>query len=121
VDYLHEFRPPLFKVPMYPRQPDSYPHNIYVNDPRPTLQAGRLIHYRFGVDDAFKIVGIPLSGQEFIDFDFGAVYHHTFMRGRWGNIVDYEQLPLRFETYSPIDQQRIQAKMAAIQQAQQPS
>jgi hypothetical protein len=117
IDYLHELPPPLLKVPIYPSQPDSYPYNIYISDPRPSVPEGHLIHYRFSVDEPFKIVTIPLAGEETLDFDFGAVYHHTFARGRWGVYLDYDQLPLRFESYSPADQERITAKAAQLRSA----
>lgn len=114
IDYLHEFRPPLLKVPIYPRQPDSCPYNIYVSDPRPSVKEGKLSRYSFSIDEPFKVVTIPLAGEATLDFDFGAVYHHTFERGRWGVYIDYEQLLLRFETYNATDQARIKAKMAAL-------
>jgi hypothetical protein len=114
VDYIHELRPPMLKVPRYPRHPNSYPYNIYVSDPRPSIQKGHFMPYGFDVDEPFSHVRIPLAGDEFIEFDFGVAYHHTFERGRWGTYVDYEQLPARFETYSPADQERIKTKMAAL-------
>lgn len=114
IDYVHELRPPLLKVPTYPYHPEAKAYNIYVSDPRPSVSEGRLIHYSFSVDEPVEIVTIPLADEEVLDFDFGAVYHHTFVMRRWGVYIDYEQLPLRFETYSPADQERIRAKMAVL-------
>lgn len=114
IDYIHELRPPMLKVPRYPRHPNSHPYNIYVSDPRPSIQEGRFTPYSCDVDEPFKPVFIPLSGDEVIEFDLGVAYHHTFVRGRWGTYLDYEQLPLRFDTYSEADQERINARMATL-------
>ncbi len=115
LDYLHEFPPPLLKVPVYPYEAGSHPYHIFVSDPRPSVSKGLLRAYGFAVDQAFPLVMIPLDGEETIAFDFGAVYAHTFARGRWGYGLDYGVPPARFGTYSPADRARIESVMARIQ------
>lgn len=116
IDYLHETPPPVMKCPIYPRQASSHAYNIYVNLPH----VNKVIIHGFDVDALFPNVVIPLSGDDEIVFDFGLVYQHTYRTMRWGTypqLVDYTQIPPRFETYSSADQERIRLKMAAIQSA----
>jgi hypothetical protein len=82
-----------------------------VSNPHPSLQEGRTAVYGFHVDQPLAPITIPLAGSDTIKVDFGAVYNITFSRNRYYGIhlVDYEQLPARFETYTSADQQRIQA------------
>lgn len=117
LDYVHEWSPTLLTYPRYPKDPDSHAYSIIVSDPRPTLQEGLVQGYGFDVDRLFPIITIPLADKESLDFDFGAVYRYTYRRGRWGDQVDYTQLPARFETYSPADQAHIQRRMALIAEA----
>lgn len=104
IDYLHETPLPL----NYRRARAYY---IVVSDPRPSVDSGKAKFNDFDVDAPFPIVEIPLAGSETLTFDFGAVYQHTFERGRWGKMLDYAALPERFETYSTEDRERIQAVM----------
>lgn len=60
-----------------------------------------------------------LAGPDVVQLDYDAVYQETFRRGRWGQEVDYAAMPLDFETYAPVDQAAIQARMAAIAEAVQ--
>jgi hypothetical protein len=115
VDYLHELPPPLLNYPIYPLDPYSQPYNILVSDPRPSVKEGRLRAYGFHVDQSFPIVTIPLAGDDTLNFDFGAVYRHTFARGRWGYSLNYAAPPPRFDTYHPLDRARIEAVMARVQ------
>jgi len=117
LDYLHELPPPLLNYPIYPRAEKSYPYNIFISDPRPSVSAGRLRAYGFVVDQKFPSIEIPLADDETLKFDFGAVYQQTFTRGRWGQHIDYATPPVRLEAYSPADQQRIAAVMERIKQA----
>jgi hypothetical protein len=117
LDYLHESPPPVMKYPIYPYHTGSHPYNIFVSDPRPSVHAGRLTAYGFDVDAPFPEVILPLAGSETLPFDFGTVYQHTYLRGRRGQSVDYTQPPVRFETYSAADQERIKNRMAAIAEA----
>jgi hypothetical protein len=119
LDYLHETPPPLRKVPVYPHEPHSHAYRIFINDPRPSIAHGRVMAYGFDVDGAFPLIYIPLAGEETLPFDFGKVYQHTFERGCWGiygDVVDYERYPVRFETYSAADQKRVTARMAQVAQ-----
>ena len=117
VDYLHELPPPVLNYPIYPSDPKSRPYNILVSDPRPSVKEGQA--YGFHVDQSFPLVKIPLAGDETLDFDFGAVYQHTFTRGRWGYNLDYTAPPPRFETYHPADRTHIQAVMNRVKSAQE--
>lgn len=115
--YLHELPYTAMSVRRYPDENGSHPYHIFVSDPRPSVAQGRFHDYGFDVDTAFPEIVIPLAGEETLKFDFGAVYQHTYQRGRWGTYgdgVDYDQLPVRFHTYSPADQARVQSRMKAI-------
>jgi Protein of unknown function (DUF4058) len=116
LDFLYEGPPPVRKCPVYPHQEGSHPYNIYINLPRQKIVTVR----GFDVDAAFPKVVIPLAGDDKLEFEFGAVYHFTYRAMRWGihhDLVDYTQLPARFHTYSPADQERIHGRMAAIAEA----
>ncbi len=119
LDYLHESPPPLLNYPVYPYEANSHPYHIFVNDPRPTLETGQVLAYRFDVDQPFPQVTIPLSGDDTLQFDFGAIYQHTFSVGRWGESLNYSAPPPRFETYHPADRVRIEAVMARVQAARE--
>ena len=116
IDYLHETPPPMLNYPVYPDDDGSHPYHIFVNDPRPAVNIGHLWAYGFNVDQPFPIVEIPLAGQETLSFDLGEVYQHTFGRGRWGQMVDYEQSPDRLHTYSGEDRARITVLMQQMQE-----
>jgi hypothetical protein len=58
-------------------------------------------------------------GPDKLELDFGAVYNRTFKSlTAYGQRVDYERLPERFETYSPADQEHIRRRMTAVAAAQ---
>lgn len=116
IDYLHETRPILGVLPSYPdRDEGAFPYWITVSDPRPALENGLSRFYGFGVDEAVPPIEIPLAGADKIVFDLGAVYQRLFAESRLCmDAVDYEQLPARFETHTPADQERIRARMAAV-------
>jgi hypothetical protein len=119
VDYLHQRRFPLKIVPSYPaRQPQAYPYVIAVSSPHPSLEQGQTAFYGFRVDDPIPPIAIPLLGDDRVILDLNAVYNHTFAANTaYGMlIVDYAELPPGFDTYDTIDQQRIQARMAAAAQ-----
>lgn len=105
IDYLHNSPPIWSDIP---------------SDPRPTLEQGKTYIYSFRVDVPVPSVYVPLAGADRIVFNFGVVYHYTLQASRFYKdvVVDYEQLPLNFERYDPVDQARIQAKM---QQLKEPS
>ena len=107
IDYLHETALPL----NYRRARAYY---VVISDPRPDIASGKAKLHGFGVDVPFPVVKIPLAGSETLSFDFGTVYQQTFERGRWGRMIDYTSPPLRFETYSKEDQERIEAVMKRV-------
>ncbi len=116
IDLLHESRPVPRAVPSYPdRHPEAYAYTIYVNDTRLGLQNGTTSAHGFGVNEPFPIVDIPLAGNEFILFDFREPYNTTYARLQLlRHRVDFQQVPLAFETYSPADQKRIQSVMDSM-------
>src|SRR5690606_10252748 len=103
-------------ITSYPdREAEAYPYSIIVTDPRPSFEEGQSKVYGFSVGDTIPVIEIPLADADVIVFDFGAVYNQFYANTRFfGETVDYEQLPVRFETYSPDDQQRIRAQMQAV-------
>lgn len=119
IDYLHQTPPIIRVLPSYPdRQPNAQPYSIAVSDPRPTLQDGLTKIYSFGVDEAFPTFEIPLLDQDKLTFNLTRVYNETFERVRlYSSVVDYEQLPLNFESYTEADQAKIRQRMSAIQAA----
>jgi len=116
IDFLHETRPIIRGITSYPdREAEAYPYSIIVTDPRPSFEEGQSKVYGFSVGDTIPVIEIPLADADVIVFDFGAVYNQFYANTRFfGETVDYEQLPVRFETYSPDDQQRIRAQMQAV-------
>ncbi len=112
IDYLHEQRPILPKMPAYPQATGAYPYAIIVTDSRPN--AGSVKGYGFKVAESITKCLLPLAGQETLIFDLNEVYQKTFIEGRWGDILDYDVEPERFETYSAEDQAKIRAVMASI-------
>ncbi|MBC7812719.1 MAG: DUF4058 family protein [Burkholderiales bacterium] len=114
VDYIHEFPATVPTYPLYPDEANSHPYNIFVSDPRPDVEQGRVRANGFDVDEPLPVVKLPLAGEDTFDFDLNAVYHFTYLRSRRSKGVDYRQQPLRLHTYSPADQARIQQRMAAI-------
>jgi hypothetical protein len=113
MDYLHETRSPIQRLPSYPDyEAGAYPYSIIVTDPRPSLQMGQMKVYGFRVDDPIPVVAIPLANEDVITLDFGAIYRRTYSSiGAYSYRVDYEQMPIHFEAYSPDDQARIRAVM----------
>jgi hypothetical protein len=120
IDYLHETRSPIAGLASYvDRQPNAYPYTILVSDPRPTLQEAQALLYGFHVDEPIPVVPIPLEGTDVVTLDFGAVYNTTYTdRELHESLIDYEQLPIRFDIYSADDQARIRARMQAIKEGQ---
>jgi Protein of unknown function (DUF4058) len=112
IDFLHETRSPVKGLPRYPRQPDSHPYRITVSDPTPTFETGLAKTSGFDVDQPIPMIALPLSSENSIEIDFGAVYNRVFESLEAYSVrVDYEQLPDRFEAYSPADQERIRQVM----------
>ena len=120
IDYLHETDSPIYGIPPYPNVENAFAYSITLSNPRLPDIAKAAFVYGFGVDDEIPTLIIPLAGSDSVQLDFGKVYHHTFRVGRWGHVVDYAEEPLHIETYSASDQERIQARMAAIRSDHQP-
>jgi hypothetical protein len=114
IDYLHEQKPVVARMPRYPAQAHAYPYWIIVSDPRPNWQDGKVQGFGFHVGDAIKSFPVPLAGSETLIFDLNAVYQHTFRAGRWGDLLDYAHEPERFHTYSAEDRVRIRAIMESV-------
>ncbi len=116
IDFLHETQPVPRSVPSYPdRDEQAHAYTIYVSDTRAGLPVGDALIYGFDVDEVLRPVMIPLAGKDAIDFDFFPAYNQTYSRLQLlQDQLDYTEPPLAFETYAPADQERIQARMAAI-------
>lgn len=122
IDFLHETPPTFERLPDYTnpeQQAIAHPYRIIVLDPHPTYREGRAGIIDLDVDQAMPSFVIPLSGDEYGECDIQAVYDFMFEYKFYGDVVDYTQLPLHFDRYSPADQQRIVNKMLAIIQAHQ--
>ncbi len=114
IDYLHQSPPTFDKVNTYTDA--LYPYRIIVIDPHPEFVDGKARLFQFSVDYPIPTITIPLSGEDKLIFDFGVPYKKTFEEMFYGGKLDYSQLPLKYETYSEIDQQRIVSRMVAIKQ-----
>jgi hypothetical protein len=108
IDYLHESPSIMREMPAYPDHPYSYPYTILVQDMRPFTESGKAQVYGIQVDMALPRILLRLSEQESVAFDLNAVYQRTFQSGRWADLLDYGNPPLRFERYNRQDQARIQ-------------
>ena len=115
IDYLHQSRPVIRSIRSYPdRDENAFPYSIVVSDPRPSFEQGQSAFYGFRVNQHIEPIEIPLASEDSIGFDFGRVYDQFFESSRFcGEIVDYEQLPLRFETYAPLPISSVSANVCA--------
>jgi hypothetical protein len=126
LDYLHETPPTLAGVQDYTARknravhPEARPYRIAITDPRPTYPEGAVQIREFAVDEPIPTMTIPLNYGDHLTFDFGQPYQQSFEGLRYGlKHVDYTQLPLNFDRYSPADQARIVWRMLAVIQAAQ--
>jgi hypothetical protein len=118
LDFLHETRPVIARIPSYPDgAPDAYPYSIIVSDPRPTLDEGKTDVYGFSPDQPIPVIDVPLDGQDTVRVDFGRVYNKMFERRAFALMTDYQHEPQRFDTYSERDQVYIRSRMAEIRAA----
>jgi hypothetical protein len=123
IDYLHETPPTYASISPYRKTSKdtenslAYPYHIYVLDPREKYERGPAWVYSFAVDDPMPTVTIPLSGTDFVKFDFGIPYTKTFEDGFLGDEVDYSELPPHFDHYNQRDQTSIARRMLAVLQA----
>ncbi len=117
IDYLHE-TPPFWNVSNDTHnEPNTYPYQISVLDPRPTLNIGKAYRYPFAVDAPIPKVEIPLNKDDTLTIDFGLPYRKTFEEGMYGYNLDYARLPINFDRYSEADQTRIAARMLSVLEA----
>ena len=122
IDYLHESGSTLQQIANYHVRKgngtlpeDAHPYRIAVIDPRPSYIEGRAYIAEFDVDELIPTVPIPLNADDILNFDFGNPYRKTFEETLYGwRLVDYSQLPLRFDRYGPADKQRIAQRMLAV-------
>lgn len=121
IDYLHQSRPVIHRLPSYPDgEPNAAPYTVVVSDPRPILHEGKAYIYAFLVGEDLPRIEIPLKDEETCIFDLGEVYEETLSNSRfYQQAVDYAELPLQFETYAPADQTAIQGVMAALKTSSQ--
>lgn len=114
-DYLHETPSVIGGVPRYPNHTASFPYSIAVTDQRPMAQQGKTFIYGFHVDEAIPEIYIPLKDEEFIRFDPNPSYDAAFERfPALSYRLDYAQVPVRFDTYSQDDQDRIAECMRKV-------
>jgi hypothetical protein len=92
LDYFHETPSPalsLMEAAYYP-SPGAYPYSVTLNRPQ-----GHKIHVQYfglGVADSLPTqFVIPLLRDESVALDLKAAYQETFVRGRWGDYIDYAQ------------------------------
>jgi len=116
IDLLHESPPLLQSIPSYlKREKHAYPYAILVTKPSLTSNDGHISVYSFRIEEPLPTIYVPLADDDVIAVDFDAVYNRTFESRRvFRMVIDYHLEPARFQTYSPEDQERIRAKMAAI-------
>ncbi len=109
LDYLHETSPVIRLLPSYPkRESGAFPYTIMISDPRPNWTEGKASIYGFRVDEPLPKIPIPLEGKDTLVFDLGIPYKRAIHSGRiLRSVMDYTQLPVNFERYSPEDQIRI--------------
>ncbi len=115
IDYLHESPSPVLQLPVYPSAAKAYPYSIVVSDPRPNWSEGKVRVYGFGLPDAIRAFPLPLANDESLAFDLNPVYQHTFRAGRWGDLLNYQVEPERFETYRADDCEFIRIVMSKLQ------
>lgn len=126
IDYLHETESPVLNLASYSdKEEGAFPYTITITDPRPSLKEGFTNVYGMRVDQPLPIAPVPLAMEDApILLNIEALYHQTYESvNAYEYLVDYEQLPERFDTYMEVDQERIRARMRAVQQAvaEQPS
>ncbi len=121
VDYLHQSPPVEEAIPSYmDGETDAYAYHIAITDLREQSKQPQLQVYGFSVDAAMPILNIPLAADDAFRLDCSSVYNQTYESiSFYSSEVDYEQLPVRFETYSEADQARIKARMQAVQESHQ--
>jgi hypothetical protein len=115
IDFLHIAPPSMNGIPSYRNGKNgSNAFWIIMLNPQPTLETGTAFLRGFQVDQNIPTIEIPLNKANTNELlvDFGSVYNQTFESLKaFSYRVDYEQLPIQFDTYSPDDQKQILAVM----------
>jgi hypothetical protein len=116
VDYLHQFPPVVRHLPSYAHgDENAYPFMIIVSHPHPAYETGKARFFGSHVDVPLPGIQLPLLLEDTMPFDLNSIYDRTCVSNRiFRDAIDYSQLPLAFDRYSPADQERIRARMAAI-------
>jgi hypothetical protein len=115
MDYLHETPPTFARIADY-TQRENYasPYRIIALEPRPNYRDTTADLHSFYVDDPLPTLTLRLNGDDTVTIDFNTIYQKTFQEGVYGFDMTYDELPLRFHTYSPSDQAHIVTRMVHI-------
>jgi hypothetical protein len=117
VDYLHERRPIDRRIPSYADgEAEAPPYAILVSDPRPSLVAGTMRVFGFGVLDALPRVPVPLEGDTIVELDFNVAYRETINGSRLFRdlLADPSREPANFGAYHEGDRAQIRAFMRTL-------
>jgi hypothetical protein len=120
IDFIHEQCTLIPLIPCYAnRDQKSAPFSIMVSDVRASVEVGTTLILRMFVNQPVPLVRVPLANDDVIDVDFGKAYNETYQFNPvFGeDLVDYADLPPRFDTYTPDDQARIRDVMSHIAQS----
>jgi len=116
IDCLHESPSTLDYFPLYRKaRSGSHPYHIIVVDPRPQIEDGWLYPYHIDVDYELPVVAIPLNVDDILEVNMDSIYQTTLSATPYHRLfVDYTQLPLNFDRYSPDDQARVLNRMISV-------
>ncbi len=119
IDYLHERRPTLARIPAYASgDAGAYPYHIITMSLHPSPRDAQTRIYGFGVLGALPSITVPLATDEVLMVNFGRFYRHTASKRQFTIKLDYEKPPANFAAYTKVDQQAIQQFMANIKNNQ---
>ncbi len=122
VDYVHTLPNTLDRLPDYGEGHEgAYPYHIIVFDTRPTWREGRYYRHPFGALAPIPTVTIPLSGEDSVDFDFGAAYRKTYEEALYGEFLDYDAPRTDVTSYRASDQPQIRDWLAAARAEETPT
>ncbi len=119
IDLLHKQAPVMAGIPIYRpgrgQMAEAKPYYLAVTDPRSDSHWGGYSQiFPFGVDEPFPTIPIPLLGELTYLFNFGVPFNLTFSMAAHQRLVDYEQLPIEFDSYLGRDQAAIRTRMATV-------
>ena len=118
IDLIHDRPSILPQLSRYPETEKSQAYSITVISPYPSLAQGTAKVYQFAVDESFPRFDMPLGATNTLpaaNYDLGIVYNIALAAiPTVARKVDYAQPPLRAETYSLDDRQRIAARMLML-------